>query len=144
MLQKHFMLQKHTKPICEICSKITISTLNRFHTFIWYFYYQSSARKSRPDNWCWAALQLTVKFGLSPSQFVFFVCLFVFCLVDKDNQTMKCGQLIVNRVEQKKYFSLRFMPKMSPGDQLQTPFCFFNKALQKVKTIDLQLCFNIF
>ena len=116
MLQKHFMLQKHTKPICEICSKITISTLNRFHTLSGISIINLQHVKVDRITGVGLLFNLQLNSDFHRPSFFLFVCLFVFCLVDKDNQTMKCGQLIVNRVEQKKYFSLGFMPKMRPGD----------------------------
>ena len=36
------------------------------------------------------------------------------------------------------------MQKMRQGDQFQTSFCFFKKALYEVKACGLQLSFNTF
>ena len=39
-------------------------------------------------------------------------------------------------------FLKKIMPKMRQEDQFQIPFCFFEKAVYKVKTSGLRLSFN--
>ena len=47
-------------------------------------------------------------------------------------------------IKQEKYFSSKIMQKMWEGDESQTSFCFFEKALFEVSASGLQLSFNQF